>query len=248
MAAYEGIVEDAQANPAILGLLLSGSRGKGFENAYSDYDLILIAADEAVAALRQKYADAPDIDLMVCTLAQFRGYAAWDSPHAWDRYTFAHIKVLSDKTGELAGWAAEKGRIPPDRLSGVIDIAIDAYVNGVYRAVKCIRNDNALGARLEAANSMLDLLTLVFALNGRHRPFLGYFEKELALYPLDDLPWSPAAFIGAIKRVLDSADLETQQMLLIGMEAFCRARGHGHVFDSWNGKDRWTMTWRSQPL
>ncbi|HEY1710923.1 MAG TPA: hypothetical protein VGG10_21845 [Rhizomicrobium sp.] len=147
----------------------------------------------------------------------------------------------------LADLAAEKGRIPPDKLSEAIDTAIDAYVNGVYRAVKCIRNDNVLGAQLEAANSMLDLLTLIFALNGRHRPFLGYFEKELALYPLDDLPWSPAAFIGAIRRVLESADLETQQMLLIGMEAFCRARGHGRIFDSWNGKDRWAMTYRPQP-
>jgi hypothetical protein len=247
VGAYEDILEDARTNPAILGLILSGSRGKGFENAYSDYDLIMIAAGDAVATFRAKYAGARDIDLTVCSLAQFRDYAQWGSAEAWDRYTFAHVKVLVDKTGTLAGLAAEKGRIPPDKLAGAIDTAIDAYVNGVYRAVKCIRNGNALGARLEAANAMLDLLTLVFALNGRHRPFLGYLEKELSLYPLDELPWSVDAFAGAIARVLDSADLETQQMLLADTEKFCRARGHGHMFDSWSGKDRWTMTWRPQP-
>ena len=88
---------------------------------------------------------------------------------------------------------------------------------------------------------MLDLLTLVFGMNGRHRPFLGYVEKELKMYPLQNLPWQPKEFVEKIKFVLETADLKTQQELLSGIEKMSREMGHGHMFDGWEGKDKWTM-------
>ena len=108
MTTFDEIENDAKANDSILGLILVGSRGKGFENEHSDTDAILIAADGAAAkALQRKYADAPGIDLMIFTLAQFEAYAAWGSPMAWDRYNFAHVKLLADKTARQQAWASE---------------------------------------------------------------------------------------------------------------------------------------------
>ena len=144
-------------------------------------------------------------------------------------------------------WKRSSARRAPFRRTSsdrFIDGSLDGYVNGVYRSVKCIRDGNLFGARLEAANALLDLLTVVFALNGRHRPFLGYLEKELEKYPLEHLPWPAVDFVAMISRVLADADLRTQQDLLIGVEAWARSVGHGHVFDGWKGKDRWAMTFR----
>ncbi|HEY1710924.1 MAG TPA: hypothetical protein VGG10_21850 [Rhizomicrobium sp.] len=108
MKAYDDILKEAQENPAILGLLLSGSRGKGFENAHSDYDLILIAADDAVGGLREKYAGAKDIDLTVCSLAQFRDYAGWGSAEAWIATPSPTSKFSSTRRGCWPIWQQKR--------------------------------------------------------------------------------------------------------------------------------------------
>jgi hypothetical protein len=188
-----------------------------------------------------------NVDLSIFSLTEFEAFAAWESPESWDRYNYAHVKILVDKTsGNLAKECSKKGYIPKDKQSKFIDGWIDGYVNGVYRSVKCIRNDNVFGAHLEAVNSMLDLLTLVFGMNGRHRPFLGYVEKELRMYPLQNLPWKSEEFVKKIKFVLETADLKTQQELLLGVERMSREMGHGHMFDGWEGKDKWAMTFAKE--
>jgi hypothetical protein len=241
---YEQLVREATERPEILGLILVGSRGKGFDNERSDHDVVMVVKDEAASALARKYIDLDNVDLAIHSLAGFKAYAAWGSAEEWDRYTYAHARILVDKTGELEAVVREKGSLPKDRLDTFVDGWLDGYINGVYRSVKCIRNGDRLGAHLEAANSVLDLLTVVFALNGRPRPFLGYLAQELETYPLEHLPWSVPAFIAMVSRVLTDADLHTQQELLIGVEKMARSMEHGHVFDGWKGKDRWAMAFR----
>lgn len=244
---HEQIIKDSQENPDILGLILLGSRGKGFEYEHSDYDIRMIVKDSA-KQVAEKYENSniDNVDISAQTLTEFKEYAEFGKPESWDRYDFTHTKILVDKTGILPELIKEKGYIPKDKLNAFIDYWIDGYVNSVFRSVKCIRNKNRFGAHLEAANSILDLLTLVFALHGKHRPFLGYVGKELEKYPLDKLPWSSLEFMNKIEKILETSDLLTQQELLIGMEILCRSEGHGHVFDGWEGKDKWTMTFRPE--
>ena len=246
---YEKILDEAKKNDDIVGFILVGSRGKGFENEHSDYDAVMVVKDEAAKVIHEKYEaqTLDNVDLSVRSLSDFKTFAAWETPESWDRYNYAHVKILVDKTnGDLEKIAHEKGHIPQDKLDKFIDWWIDGYVNGVYRSVKCIRNENLFGAHIEAANSMLDLLTLVFAMNGRHRPFLGYVEKELKTYPLEHLPWTSDEFVAKLKKVLETADLQTQQELLIGIEKLSREMGHGKMFDGWEGKDKWTMTFKPE--
>ena len=248
MTTYEDILKDAEINEEVLGFILTGSRGKGFENEHSDYDAIMVTKDENAKTLQDKYeaSTLENIDLSIWSLSDFKKYADWDNTDSswWDRYDYAHVKILVDKTnGELEKITHEKGCIPLEKQKEFTSRWLDGYVNGVFRSVKCIRNGNSTGAHLEAVNSILDLLTTVFALNGRHRPFLSYVEKELQNYPLEHLPWSSDEFVVKMKKVLETADLKTQQELLCCVEIMSRKLGYGQVFDDWEGKDKWAMTY-----
>jgi predicted nucleotidyltransferase len=243
---YEKILRDARENENILGLVLLGSRGKGFHNEHSDYDMVMVAKDEMTTDIHDSYEvqDLDNVDLAIYSLSDFKKYAGWESAETWDRYDYAHTEILVDKTGELPEVIKAKGYIPEDKKKEFVEHWIDGYVNGVFRSVKCIRNNNQFGAHLEAINSMLDFFTLVFGLNGRHRPFLGYIEKELEKYPLELSPLPKQELIEKVEEILSTADLKTQQELLVAIEKLCREHGYGHVFDGWEGKDKWTITYK----
>src|SRR3989338_1637829 len=119
MTDYEQALKDAQENDDIVGFILVGSRGKGFENEHSDYDAIMIAKDAAADAIHKWYEEKKleDLDLTVRSLSNFKTFAAWETPESWDRYNYAHVKILVDKTGgELEKIADEKGHIPQEKL------------------------------------------------------------------------------------------------------------------------------------
>jgi hypothetical protein len=242
---FEKFVRDAKEDSNVLGLILQGSRGKGFSHEHSDYDLYLIVKDGTEEHCESTYKKPhPRDDISVESLTDFENYATWGSNAMWDRYDFAHVEILVDRLGTLRELTEEKGKIPLEKLKEFISWAIDGYVNSVFRFVKIVRNGDLFGVHLTATNSVLDLLTLVYALEGRHRPFLDYVGKELKIYPLKELPWDNTRFMQMIKKVLESADLKTQQEFLIEMEKVCRAKGYGNVFDEWKGKDKWAMTFK----
>jgi hypothetical protein len=247
MIDYQQALGEANKNEDVLGFILTGSRGKGFENEHSDYDAIMIVKDESANEIREKLKGVRDgLDLTIQSLSEFKKAAEWESADAWNRYDYAHMQLIIDRTnGEIKTLIEQKGKISPEKLKDFIGQALDGYINGVYRSVKCIRNHNGFGGQLEASNSMLDLLTLVFAFEGRHRPFLGYVEKELQKYPLEKLSWPPKEFVQKMEKVMTTADLETQQELLRGIENIGREMGYGHMLDAWEGKDKWSMEFKA---
>ena len=70
---YEQILKEAQENDEVVALVLLGSRGKGFENEYSDYDMIMITNDEGTDLIK-KYKDKKldNVDLTVKSLSDFK--------------------------------------------------------------------------------------------------------------------------------------------------------------------------------
>lgn len=242
---FAQLLEEAKTNPNIIGFFLGGSRGKGFQNEQSDYDPRMIVKNEVAKTYHEKYESMvlEEIDLVVMSLSEFRDYALWGTPEAGDRYDFTHVKALVDKTGEVQKLIDDKGSIPDDNRNDFIAQTLDAYINGVYRSVKCFRNNNETGARLEASTSIPYLLDLVFALHNRPKPFYGYVERELKAYPLEKLPWSGEEFLKKLLTIFSNADPETQQEILKTVEKIFRKEGFGRVFDNWEGKDKWTMTY-----
>ncbi len=243
---YNQILEEAKTDDNIIGLFLKGSRGKGFQNENSDYDIKIIVKDEVADEYKTKYSKLKNIgiDLSVQSLSEFRMYAEWGTDFAWDRYDFARVKAIVDKTGEIQTLIDSKGTIPESEWKKFTSERIDDYINGVFRSVKCFRNKNIIGAHIESASSVTNLIIVLFALHKRLAPFYGYLEKELNVAPLDKLPISSAELLDKISIVLKTADLETQQELLKMVEELARKEGFGEVFDSWEGKDKWAMEYR----
>lgn len=239
---FEEILAQAKSDENIIGFVLGGSRGKGFETAQSDYDPHLIVQDDVANEYKQMFdRDLPGIDLVVSSLSEFKDMAAWDTDGQWDRYDFAHVTALVDKTGEIQKLIDEKGIVPVDQRDHYVRGQLDAYLNEFFRSVKALDKGNELGIRLHAARSIFNFLNALFALHGRMTPFYGYFEQEIERYPLEKFPWTTEQLRHVFLKILATGDLAAQQELAKTAEETFRREGFGKVFDDWEGKDRWAM-------
>lgn len=233
---FDQLLHRAKDDPNIRAFWLGGSRAKGFATIHSDHDCMMIVADAALADYRDRFHQVAksDLDCVVMTLGQIRAYGEWGGPDAWDRYSFAHVTVDIDKTGELQALVDAKARVPAEARAGFIDASLDHYVNQVYRSLKNFRDGRPIAARLEAAESIRPLLDALFALHdGRLRPFHKYLEWELETWPLDQLPWPPDVFLDKLLTILEISDRDLQRAMLDTVETLFRAAGHNRVFDDW---------------
>lgn len=244
---FQQILDDARADPYVLGLFLGGSRAKGFGDQLSDYDICMIVADDAPEPARERYLrlNAESIDLWTYSFSQFRDESAWEGPEFWDRYNYAHTRALIDKCdGQIQRLIDERGRIPAEQRVPWIRSRLDAYINSLYRSLKCMRKENMRGARLEANDSIGYLLDVLFGYEGRHRPFYGYLERELRKYPLAEIPLSGDQLLRKIDAITDTADLATQQELLAMVDVLLRPAGFGDMFDDWDKKYEWMQSFK----
>lgn len=234
----------AMDDPLVVGLILTGSRGAGFHEPGSDFDVRVVLRDDATTVDRMRY-DAESygaIDAGATTAAEFATYAEWGTPFAWDRYSFAHAQVVIDKTGDVGRWVSEKGRIPERHRRDFVASSLDAYINASYRSLKCLDRGNRLGARLEASEAIRYCLDVVFGLDARHRPFSGYLEREIRAFPLASFPLAPDDILALISVILDHADATAQRRLLGIVDPLCRRAGHGDVIEGWGVDYRWILT------
>lgn len=244
---FQHILDDARADPYVIGMCLGGSRGKGFENELSDYDMCIVVADDTPEAVRERYQqlDGGLIDLWTIRLSEFRVAAAWGSSTHWNRYSYSHVSALIDKLGgEIQQLIDDKGNIPNQQRESLLRGILDAYINSLYRSLKCIHKGNLRGARLEAHESIGWLLDVLFGYEGRHRPYYGYLERELHTYPLTCIPLSSDQLLAKIDVIAASADRATQQELLAIVDSLLRPDGFGDGFDSWGEKYEWMQSFQ----
>ena len=239
----DALFDQLRTDQNVLGVFLSGSRGKGFHTAASDYDIYIVVQDEGLEPARQRYPFrySPIIDCIVTSLNEFRTYAEPGSSSAWDRYAFAHVEVLfGSAKAEIQKLVDRKGRLSPELRTPTLRDALDAYLNAVYRSFKRLKQSDGLGAKLEAAQSIPPLLTFLFGLEGRHAPFAGYLGRELNSYPLEALPASAAELLAGLEKTLQ-ADARAMQALLRQVDALGHAEGLGDVFAAWGEAYPWLL-------
>ncbi|PIR94559.1 hypothetical protein COT97_00780 [Candidatus Falkowbacteria bacterium CG10_big_fil_rev_8_21_14_0_10_39_11] len=239
---YNELKSLAQNDPNIIGFFLGGSRVKGLDNKHSDYDIYIIVKNNKLAEYRKKIMPLKDdrIDIMLYTDKGLREHAAWGGTEEWARYNMAHIKVEIDKTKTIQKIINEKGKIPEDKVENFIRGNLDAYINYVYRSLKCLRAKNSLCAKLEASNSLLYFLNIIFALHGRRvKPFSKYLQWELDHYPLKKLPISNQEFLNILDKIISSADLNPQKKLFKITEKLFDRSPYKSVYNNWGEKIEW---------
>ncbi|MGW2520084.1 hypothetical protein ACWC09_24310 [Streptomyces sp. NPDC001617] len=230
---YDAFVELAAADPAVVGLVLKGSRAhEGMTTEHSDHDLYVVLADGATTALtRFTGYRTPELDLVILSLDEFR---AAGMP-GFERYALARARIVLDRLdGVIAQILASKARLDGDEAFREAGEWLDAYANSLYRSVKNDRGGHALAARLDAADSIRFLLELLFTLDRRPRPYNKYLEWELARFPLPG--WDTGMLLDAADRISGMGDVSTQRRLFAQVEAVARRAGHGAVLDAW-GED-----------
>lgn len=225
----------------LLGLVLSGSAGRGYATERSDLDVVVVLTDEAAAT--RSTVHSPEVDEAIDSWTELVTVPPFGSEGWWFRWSYAWAPVLLDRTGgELAAAVRRQATLTPEEADRVLidHDRLDGWVNFAYRALKNHRDGRSLETRLDAAESVPWLLDVVFALAGRVRPYNKYLPWELRTHPLDD--WTAEELLGLVERTLDgdvSAIREVFPRVRAACAAHDRERGHTRttdMVDGWGGE------------
>lgn len=233
---FEQILDRAKNDDRVIGLILTGGRGKGMFSKSSDYDIAIITTDESVSDVKEEYKGKQDvIDIGVLPISGFRIYAAVGTAEDWDKYTYAHIKAQIDKTGEIQKIIDEKGILPKDQALKAAKGSLGGYLNSLYRSIKNHRDGNIFASHFDACESLPWLLVFLFAVEGRVRPYNKFLKLELEKYPLKNLPISAEDFLRKIELVIKSGDIEIQKEFHKIAEEIAVKNDCSDVIDDWEG-------------
>ena len=233
-AAYRALLQSARADPNVLGIILSGSRGAGRASVHSDHDVIVVVRDSVVTRYCRRFArPSPGLDIRVGGVSSF--YQGADRRPQTEGYgpSFAHIKVPIDKSGRIAKVAREKARVPRNRVRSYTAVQLDGYANELLRSLKCFRDGNTLAGHLEATRSLPYLFEALFGSEGRWAPYAKYLEWELREFPLRNSPQPTDQLLRLVRRILRNGDVRSQRALYLATDRTFRLRGYGRVLDSW---------------
>jgi hypothetical protein len=242
-AEYASLVERARADRDVLGLVLTGSRGRGFRvRPDSDFDVRLVVRDESFEDCVERYGTphgAP-VEVVVFGLSSFARAGLPGSGSEWDRYSYVRAGLVLDKlNGEIAELIAVKASLSEEEVRSLAPHALDDYVNSYYRSARNHQNGLGLESHLDAAESVEPLLTTLFALDRRVRPFNKFLRFELDLQPLPGEPWAADRLLARVQTIVSSGELATQQQLFRDVEALAREHGLGNVIDGWEPDVAW---------
>jgi hypothetical protein len=240
---YDELVETALRDDDIVGLILTGSRGRGFPlTGESDWDVRLVVSDDAAAECRARFATSHGsvVEVVVLSLSEFARVGDVGTESFSDRYSYVRAEVVIDtEDGRVAELVNAKSTLPPDAARLLASENLDDYVNSYYRAAKNQRSGLQVEANLDAAESLPALLSFLFAINERVRPFNRFLRWELESHPLPGDSWSADSLLPRLRAIVSIADLGEQQRLFRDVEALARTRDLGHVIDGWEPDLGW---------
>jgi hypothetical protein len=224
----QSIIATATADPEVEGILLGGSRGAGVADAESDYDLEIVLSDaafdrRAAGGGQIKVSRDPDQPLLDLSYTCLRKLAEIAAETHWALPGYTTARVLYDKTGGLARVLQEMLTVPDERARADVLGWFDAYINAFYRSLKAWRRGNELGGRLQAAESAMHLVRVLFALERRWPPYHDRLVQQLDT--LARQGWPPGYLQDALLRLAQAGDPKFQQELELQVEALLRSRG-----------------------
>lgn len=244
--AFEEKLEAAQNDENILGFFFGGSRGKGFEDESSDWDLRYVVRDGS----KQNYckdvensnfepSEYVDMEYQVFTHSEFKEHALGGNK-TWDRYSFAHVKTFVDKTGDIQDLIDAKWRLSGEEEKKLVSKHMDSYVHALYRSVKAEIRENTIGAGIHASMSIFHLSQALFASQGRVSPHHDYIPKELLRYPLTGFSVSAEELVLLIADVVKGSSVKSQQDLAKVIQTYM-LENNLYTYERWQDKYDWFM-------
>jgi len=239
LEAYAELLERARADPAVVGVVVFGSRAVDADiTAASDVDCFVILAGAAENPVPWQRPHGSVVEVWPLTLDAFRRHAEAGTETAWNRPSLIRARVDLDKLdGEIAGLVEAKRRLRPDEARALVATALDDAINSLYRALRSAENGSELASRLDAIESISPLVTTAFALEGRVRPWNKWLERELEREPL-----LTSDFGGLLELVRGLATDPSPARLRKAfgvLERPARIAGHGAVVDGWEPDVAW---------
>ncbi len=227
------------------GLLLSGSRGAGVHDQESDYDLEWVLTDTASDQRRERgeplhLRHHPLDSRLDVSFTCLRELAAIAARASWELPAYTTAIILYDRAGRLSDCLEAMLTILPQRADADVLGWFDAYLNAFYRSLKAWRRGNVLGAQLQASESVMHLVRVLFALERRWPPYHDRLSTQLAT--LEGQGWPPGYLATALLQVVQTGNPTLQQELEGHVEALLRTRGF--VPDLWDGEIERVKAWR----
>lgn len=243
----QALIAEAAADPHVIGLVLTGSRSIGATGPDSDYDVVFVVTDEALARYEETKSFPPRGSTLPSTIST---RDMWnESPHSLQPEnvvagvmpTWAEARILYDRSGETERIFAPLRFFAAGQVKKCIASFYDAYLNSFYRSLKWGRRDNTLGGRLEAAESMTYLLHLLFALEHRWRPYSS--RLIFHLHHLAGQGWQSGELDAFLLDLISTGNPTQQQALMRRVAALLAERGFAHVYDDWEGDIDQALSW-----
>jgi hypothetical protein len=238
------LIAEAEADPDVIGLILTGSRGAGAVHPESDYDVCFLVTDAAYDRYEREgqhphRGATLDPQQDIWDECPRRFYQA-EIP-AWEIPGFAEGRVLLDKTGETAAALAAFTTMTEVQARATAANQYDDYLNGLYRSLKAWRRGNELGARLQAAESAFALLHILFALERRHPPY--HDRLWLHLDSLASQGWQPGELRAILLDLISTGAPQRQQAIARRVVALMHERGYEEVYTAWDGQIDTILIW-----
>ncbi|TDD47591.1 nucleotidyltransferase domain-containing protein [Kribbella antibiotica] len=203
-AERRGLIERAAAalecsyGAGFLGMVLSGSAGRGVETERSDLDVIVVVTPELVGTPLTRNTE---LELLPVTLKHLETLAVFGDDQWGYRWSYAWAPTLLDKTGGRIAQAIERQTsLSAEEAHALLEMRLDAWLNMSYRSLKSARDGNLLEARMDAAEAMGPFLDVVFALDGQVRPYNKYLQWTLEHHPLKS--WPSGELLNTIEQYL----------------------------------------------
>jgi len=156
---YQSLIQLAQKDDGIIGLILAGGRGKGIYTPSSDYDVYVITKDEQIVEIKSKLArfKSKELDLVIMSERELMLFGIWGSDTEWHRYNFAHAQAVIDKNKRIALWLNEQESIPNSAIEEAIKQSLDGYLNFTHHSLKnlCDGKAIAVGPRINVVHPQL---------------------------------------------------------------------------------------------
>ncbi len=239
----EALRAEGVADPDVIGILVTGSRGVGAVTAESDYDVIFVVSDETKERYTRENREPPrghTLDPAIDT-ADIQWHECPQTLREYNTFGVDLCRVVYDRTGELTALAEELSQMPEQQARETVDQSYEAYLNLVFRSLKCWRRGDELGARLLAAQSVDALLQTLFALERAWAPLSS--RLYLHLDTLKGQGWQPGELRAILLDLLMTSDPRRQQAYARRVITLTTERSYTRPDDAWKAKVDQALTW-----